>query len=54
MDETKNLEVREMRILESLLLFALFFSAEKAYAAFRPPLDESAPEVFQTASFALG
>ncbi len=32
----------------------LFFSAEKAYAAFRPPLDESAPEVFQTASFALG
>jgi len=48
------LEVREMRILESLLLLALFFTAEKGYAAFRPPLDENAPEVFQTASFALG
>jgi hypothetical protein len=46
--------VKEMRILNVLLPFALFFSAEKAYAVSRPPLDVRAPEVFQTASFALG
>lgn len=43
-----------MRILAALRLFVLFFSAEKAYAVSRPPLDVRAPEVFQTAFFALG